>query len=448
MIPWLPLLAQVSPEVFPEPVPRFRTQEVRPLPGGLDTVPVFNSNSPELVLQEGILLSTFGPAGRRHPEAHLNYTFQGRFDLFAHHIADGQVPLYLGILVGNPGSRPAVVSIRQGASFLTQPDAPFVTLPPVVGNPLGAVFSGPGSRAMDAVLRGRRPADWPQRVEVAPGETQLLFLWPIPVGRDRPSRNGRSALVRLWSSQPVQMASLALHAVQDEQGQWQPPPLAAWQALLDGGQLAGPRDRVPTPPNQATQTLIYGRVAGVGIGSRWQALVTDRGRPTLSLPDPGRPLSYGLSLLQGNTQGTGQIQTAPLIRRYADTAYAAHGNYAIEYALTLPLLNASPQPRAVTLSLDSPLKQDTSQGGLTFLEPPPRQVFFRGTVRLRYRDDAGLPQTRYQHLVLRRGQSGDPLLTLTLPPGGRRLVQVDLLYPPDATPPQVLTLRSEDVGQE
>jgi Protein of unknown function (DUF3370) len=51
-------------------------------------------------------------------------------------------------------------------------------------------------------------------------------------------------------------------------------------------------------------------------------------------------------------------------------------------------------------------------------------------------------QTKYYHLVQKRGDQGSPLMTLTLPPRSNRSIQVDLLYPPDATPPQVLTLRS------
>src|SRR4029079_12787037 len=36
-------------------------QQVRVLPGQLDSIPVFNSHSPEVVQTEGILLSTFPP---------------------------------------------------------------------------------------------------------------------------------------------------------------------------------------------------------------------------------------------------------------------------------------------------------------------------------------------------------------------------------------------------
>jgi len=50
-------------------------------------------------------------------------------------------------------------------------------------------------------------------------------------------------------------------------------------------------------------------------------------------------------------------------------------------------------------------------------------VFFRGTVRLRYNDDQGLPQTQYVHLVQRRGQLGEPLVVLKMKQRDRRLVK-------------------------
>ncbi|MER3587578.1 MAG: hypothetical protein C4322_03845, partial [Mastigocladus sp. ERB_26_1] len=71
---------------------------------------------------------------------------------------------------------------------------------------------------------------------------------------------------------------------------------------------------------------------------------------------------------------------------------------------------------------------------------------FRGTVRLGYKDDQGKQQTQFVHLVQKRGQAGEPLVVLNMKPGDKRLVQVDFLYPPDATPPQVLTV--ETAGRE
>ena len=104
--------------------------------------------------------------------------------------------------------------------------------------------------------------------------------------------------------------------------------------------------------------------------------------------------------------------------------------------------NQSASAQTVTVSIETPLKREDTQKGLRFFEPLPKSVFFRGTVRVRAADDAGIAKTRYVHLVQRRGQMGEPLVTLKLKPKEKRLVQVDLIYPPDATPPQVLTVQT------
>ena len=185
------------------------------------------------------------------------------------------------------------------------------------------------------------------------------------------------------------------------------------------------------------------------MGARWTAQIVDAPPATtdlkhwyLAIPQAGQAFSYGLSTLLRGTLGTGQVQSAHMLVRYPDTAYQAHGNYAIEYDLTLPLRNTTDQPQTVAIALETPLKEDQPKKGLRFLEPPAKQVFFRGTVRLRYNDDANLPQTRYVHLVQRRGQQGEPLIAMKMGVGDRRLVQVTFLYPPDSTPPQILTVRT------
>jgi len=445
------LLAQATPAP-PPPQEILRPQVVRALPGSLDSVLVFNSNSPEVVQTEGILLSSFPPIGKQTPTAHLNFPFQGRFDLFAHHIAKARTPedlrtLYFGVLLHNPGTQTVRVDILQAASYLSQPDAPFIDLPTRVENPLGTVYAGPGSRAMNEVLRGLRQPDFPSQIEIPPGEFRLLMNLPIPVKPFTPPLNGRSSLIRLWSSGAIYLASLAMFAKPDADGAERAPSLAEWQTLLETGTLAAPRDRPATPPEQKGGVFAYGRVAGIARGSRWKAMIVDpQATPrnwTLSIPAAGETISYGLSTLIRGRLGTGQDQTVALLARYPDTAYRTHGNYAIEYNLTLPLKNATGATQTVTLALETPIKEDVlSKNGLRFFSPLPRNVFFRGTVRIRYTDDRGFPQTRYLHLVQRRGQAGDPLAVMTMPAGDRRLVQVDFLYPPDSTPPQVLTLSS------
>jgi hypothetical protein len=346
------------------------------------------------------------------------------------------------------------VDVLQAASYLSQPDAPFVALPPQQEDSEGRVYSGPGSRVTNDILRGLRQAGWPEQLVLKPGESQMLMNLPIPVKTLTPPLNGRSTFIRLRASERVYVASLALYARNDGAGAGgtggngeRPPTLEEWQTLLKTGDLSTPRDRVPTPLDTPAGKIIYGRVAGVAQGSRWQAQVSDpKGRTDkLTIPQPGQAFSYGISTLVGGTLGTGQVQSAPMLVRYPDTAYQAHGNYTLEYNLSLPLTNSDRQPRTVALTFQTPVKFDQHSGAtpeLRFFNSPPSQVFFRGSLRLRYRDDQGTPVTRYIHLVQQRGQQGEPLVTLNLNPGELRLVQVDLLYPPDATPPQVLTIRT------
>ncbi|NDJ24268.1 DUF3370 family protein [Nostoc sp. B(2019)] len=439
-------IAQLTPAT-PTPEEVVQPQEVRPLPGKLDTIPTFNSNSPELVLKEGILLSTFPPDGKKVPMAHLNFPFRGRFDIFAHHVAKAEPPenlrsLYLGIILHNPGSQPAKVNIWQAASYLSQPDAPFIQLPSLSQNLLGTVFAGPGDRVMSDILRGRRQEIFPAQIEIPSGQSQMLLNLPIPVQGLTPPLNGRSTLMRLWSNSTVYAASLAMFARTNPDGSERSPTLAEWQNLLDNGDLAVPRDKTPTPLEDTGKPRIYGRVAGVAGGSQWRAFLVDSPKARyLTIPQPGQVFSYALSTLHGGTLGTGQIQSATMLVRYPDTAYRAHGNYGIQYSLKLPLYNNNQSPQTVSVSMQTPLKEDQLvKPGLRFFSTPARQVFFRGTVRVRYKNDQGQSQTKFVHLVQKRGQPGEPLVLLNIKPGDRSLVEVDFLYPPDATPPQVLTI--------
>jgi len=433
----------------PAPVEVLQPQQVRPLPGKLDDVPVFNSNSPELVLKEGILLSTFRGKGKKVPSAHLNFPFKGRFDIFAHHVAKASTPddlrtLYLGIMLHNPTSQPVTVNVIHAASYLSQPDAPFIDLPSQKNNYFGTVFSGPGSRVTSDVLRKRRQSTIPAQLTIPPGKSRMIMNAPIPVKELEPPINGRSTLMRLWSSGKVHAASLAMFAPTNTNGSEGPPTLQEWQNLLNNGDLAGPRDKAPTPPKDINKPIIYGRVSGVAKGSQWNSLVVDNPKKTyLTIPQLGEAFSYGIATLHRGTLGTEQIQSAKMLARYPDTAYYAHGNYGIWYSLQLPLLNKSSAPQTVKVSLQTPIKEDKlTKDGLRFFDNPSKRVFFRGTVRVRYTDDRGLPRTRYLHLVQNRGQKGEPLTILNMKPGGKRLVEVDLLYPPDATPPQVLTVET------
>ncbi|MFZ9739487.1 MAG: DUF3370 domain-containing protein [Prochlorotrichaceae cyanobacterium] len=474
-----------APQPTPSPTPTpeleewVRPQEVRPLPGSLDQVPVFNSNSPEIVSEPGILLSTFPAEGNAHPQAHLDFAFEGRFDIFAHHI--GRFPtrqearsLYLGLLVQNPpeAKKPVTLSLLQGASFRTQPEAPFIVLPSWVEDPSGLVYAGPGSRVNNSILR-RYPSRslLPEPLVLEPGEYQLLYAEPIVLNRpEETTINGRSLLFQLESTGPVYVASLAYFGepnpvptptptpVKPKEGEGnkpptpepevvlppeEPPTLEDWIELLKNGDLIEPRDRAPTPIGQADGQVIYGRVSGVAIGSEWLGLLADPDQFTLAIPAPGEAISYPISSLYRGTLGTEQVQSAELVLRYPDTAYQSHGNYGVTYRLVVPLKNESDRPQTVALSLETPIKENQlSQKGLRFFVNPPDRIFFRGPVRVRYRDAGQRLISRYVHLVMRRGQRGEPLLTLDLAPGEEKRINVDLVYPADSTPPQVFTIET------
>lgn len=435
-------------QVPPTPQEILQPQPVRPLPGQLDKIPVFHSNSPELVLNEGILLSTFPPTNKAHPSAHLNFPLQGRFDIFAHHVAKAPTPedlrtLYLGILLHNPSDKPVTVEILQASSYLSQPDAPFIELPAQVEDPDGKVYAGPGSRVMGDILRDRHQEQFPTRLEIPPGESRMVVNLPIPVRELDPPLNARSTYMRLQSDGVVYGASLAMFAPTDEQGKERMPTLAEWENLLQNGELSTPRDRAPSALD-AKDNFTYGRVSGISQGSVWEAKLSDRAAIDLAIPAKGEAFSYGLSTLVRGRLGTNQVQSAPMLVRYPDTAYQSHGNYGLRYRLVLPLRNPTQESQTVTVALETPIKQDELIEGLRFLEPPDKPVFFRGTVKISDTGNDGKSRTRYFHLVQRRGQPGEPLASLTLPPNGRHSVEVDFIYPPDATPPQVLTVKTQE----
>ncbi|EAW36856.1 hypothetical protein L8106_26882 [Lyngbya sp. PCC 8106] len=333
-----------------------------------------------------------------------------------------------------------------------EPDAPFKQKPPLSENPKGEVYSGPGIRAVDTVLRGVRQVGFPEKLVIPPGESRMLLNHPIPVkGLERPV-NGRSTFMKLNSrgdtpNSPagVYVASLAMYAKSHPDGREIAPTLVEWQQLLNRETLAQPRDKIPTPPDQVGGELIYSRVAGVQQGSQWVANLADEGQETLTIPVVGKRFSYVISTVRAGTLGTKQVQAAKLLVRYPDTAYESHGNYGLHYDLKLPLLNPTNTPQTVTLTLATPNKEERlSQGGLMFRQPSWDFPYFRGTVRLRYRNEQNKTITRYVHLWQRRGQQVEPLLTVTLKPQEKRMVQVDFRYPPDATPPQVLTVQTLD----
>jgi len=418
------------------PVTRSVRMVLRPLPGGLDRTPVFDSNSPEVVDQDGILLSTLSATG----SAFLAQAFEGVFRVFSHHIARDEHPgsrlLYLGLLATNGASR-SVRLTMDGASYLSQPDAPFVPLSPLVPDSEGTVFSGPGDRAAGEWLHGRSPLV-PMAWTLAPGETTLLLSLPVPTEvAIPPFVNGRSTMLGLQSDGPVALSEVARFVQRDAQGRFVPPELSDYRPVLAAGRLVGPREPAPSPLTSAVRGVFrLGRVAGLSEGARW------RGTLTASGPVANGPVGYPIATTFLQRAGTGQDQSAPMAVRYPDTAYESHGNYGVTYALAVPLRNDTASASAFTFTLSHPVRIAPASGSseVTYLEPPKPAVTFRGEVRLDWVEPTGRKETRYTHVVLHTGEDLPPFQVLPVPPFSRIDATVSLIYPADATPPQLLSI--------
>ncbi|MFM7635288.1 MAG: DUF3370 domain-containing protein, partial [Cyanobacteriota bacterium] len=434
--------AQPSPAAG-QPATLLRPQTVAPLPGGLDAVLMVNDNNPELITAPGILISTFSGQGRAVPDAHLDLPLNGRFDLFSHHVYAGKPEtldstLWIAVLAQPRGGRPVTLRLLGGATALSQsldpgqPGAPFLPLPSLLPQGSEPIYAGPGSRVATELLQRQRSPLIPEGWTLPAGSPTALLVLPLPVRGLDPLLNGRNLQLRLQSDGPVDLATVAAFGEGN-----QPPALEVWTGLLKGP--LSPREHSPTPRG-AKGPMVYSRVSGVQQGSVWRTRITDPGQPWLAVSRA--PISWPIAALERGSLGTGQVQTAELSRFYPGTAWAAHGNYGVEYDISLPLKNDTGRPQQLQLALENPLKGDQPLGGLRFNTQPARSVMFRGTVEVSGLDgEGGRPRGRQGfHLVLRAGQPGPALGTVTVAPGQSRELRMRLIYPADATPPQVLSL--------
>ncbi|MBU6452911.1 MAG: DUF3370 family protein [Cyanobacteria bacterium REEB67] len=454
--------------------------DIQPLKGKLDRVPMFNSNSPEIVPDSGILLSTLDPKNKRHPEAHLKYAVKGPFTIFFHHInrQDESGPrklLIISLLVYNPASSKASLTFHSLASYVSQPDAPVPVqpLPPLCADDEGKVYAGQGDRVASDYVRGAADFKYPFTINVAPRSYALVSELPVKV-YGASSANGRSYFAEAEAKKPIQLALLGSFRedleVFERSEVWRPQSatdemedliergsafgagrkdrgnrdLHSLQKMLEEDNLAGPREgdkRAPTPPG-SKQAIVYGRVSGVQLGS---TLTAERSLD-LQVATP-LAVAYPVSSVEQGTMGTGEIQAAPLIRRYKNSAYAAHGNYCVHYQIDLKITSHDKATRSVAIALSSPLKTDKNEDYLTFFKEQARPVFFRGVIKVSESDNQGKiaddAPAHYYHLVAHRGERLPPFTRLQMEPGENRTVRIELYYTPDATPPQMLTIDSE-----
>ncbi|HEY9841359.1 MAG TPA: DUF3370 family protein [Candidatus Obscuribacterales bacterium] len=458
----MPTSSSVAPSPSPAQQQIKQTLRLFPLPGQLDSLPMFNDNSPESVKQSGILLSTLPNRGKVD-SPFLDYGFQGDFGVFSHHILIDEIPgkrlLYLGLIASNYSAKPVTLTLRQGSSYLTQPDAAFIyTLPAVAPNPGATIFSGPGDRLSSEWIIGRmRFKD--QVFTIAPGSSQILSSLPIntdvpnlsprPGGGAPLAVNGRSTLMHFQADQPIYLSQLAWMAKRENgapDGAFVPPGLDDYRSLINAGKFANPREPFSDYDEQHPPkgSFRYGRVAGISPGLNWKGSFWEGPRQQ-EMPGPGETIGYPIATTYVKRFGTGQNQSGRMIRRYKDSPPENHGNYCLRYALDLPLANQSAMPQTYQLSLTQPLNGNlaTGKNELIYQEPPNGTRMFRGSVRVQWTDAQHQLQDHLIHLDLRNGQLAPALLSITVPPKASYAVKLSLIYPPDATPPQLLTIRRE-----
>jgi hypothetical protein len=428
-----------------KPVPaRFTVHHpILPLPGGLDTTPFFSCNSPEIVLESGVLLSTFPKEGMKHPDAHLDHAMSGRFDVFFHHVTNAtktgtKRTLCLGMVMANASKEKVHVKLLQAISYATKPDAPFRELPTVLDNEKGTIYAGPGDRVMLDMLKGRKQMDCQDEFTLNPGEMRVIYSLPMPVKNLKNPLNGRTGMIRIQTDGPVHLASLS--AFTKKFFFWENrPDIKVWKEVLEAQPLVHPRDKVPTEPG-ARGALVYGRVAGIARGSSWHGTITNDAANTKMSLKPDEMFSYAMNTLIGGTFGTNQVQAAPMTVRYFDTAYQSHGNYGLLYDLNIPLANETDAPLVAGISFQSPIKDWGKGDSLQFFPLPPESVVFRGTVSFDWTDEAKKHHQQFTHLVEKRGQNVQPLIEFALKPHSTQDVHFKYLYPADCTPPHVLTV--------
>ena len=411
---------------------------VSPLKGGLDKAPMFNSNCPEVVETDGILLSTLSGRGREIPENHLSYTFKDQdIAIFFHHLnkqpqsAERKI-LYFTLVAFNPDkTQEAILTIDRRASFLSQPDAPFLQRPTIERDDDNKLFAGPGDRVTGDYVHNAARLKQDKVVQVPPGQYVPVEFLPVPVKGLTSFSNGRSYLAWGKVKGKLQLALVATFATEILEA----PDMERIKKMLDESYLAKPREYAKKHPsnNRSKGPFIYGRVAGVSRGRMWSSTIKR------NLPD-GKDMQVALpiSSLKGGTFGTQEVQAAPLFRRYDDTAYSAHGNYCLCYTIDMQIRNDDSKERMVTLKLSTPLKSDKPDP-IKYSEKPEKATFYRGSVRVATGID-GLTRGEFWHLVMHKGEDPGPLGTYAIAPRETRSFQVELFYPPDATPPQVLSI--------
>ncbi|MFN8674729.1 MAG: DUF3370 domain-containing protein [Candidatus Sericytochromatia bacterium] len=417
---------------------------ILPLNGNMNETPVFNSNSPEEVTTEGILLSTFSPNNKSNPSAHLDYKFEGKFDIFSHHLAvkteeNKDKILFQGILLKNDSDEIAKIKVISSSSYITH-QAPYIKLDDYLLNDDGNIFSGPGDRVNQDIIRNKNILNV-NEITIQPKSHYLLFNEQIPIINGS-SRTTRTTFFKLETSKPLYVSDLALFINKNAYDfNNKKPSINEYIYLLKNGNLSQKRDNIPTPLEKIVDKFFYSRVSGVSLGNYLKAKIINKDN-FLVLEKENSGIAYSLNSLYNNTHGTNIIQSSKMIRRYNDTSYQAHGNYGVTYDLEIPLYNPTEKTQAISISFNSPKRdpRNSNQDNVKYFVNAENKINFRGEIKVSYYTKSGAYIEKYIHLVQKFGQEAPPLASFVLLPNEKRNVKVKYIYPADCTAPHVLTI--------
>jgi hypothetical protein len=412
--------------------------KVLPLPGQLNDIPVANSNSPELVTTDGILLSTFPPKDKEYPDAHLDRAFNGKFEIFAHHVVynrkDDFTDMYEGIILYNPLSKKVALNVFSSSSYTTT-KSPFIKLLEYLPNNNGNIHAGPGDKVSQDILREKNLLK--EKTIIIPSKSYYLLLnESIPIS-PKGKANARTSHFKLESDGELYFADLAMFREGEDK-----PNLKDWINILTKQDLSGKRDNIPTPlDDKKKDKFFYGRVSGVSKSSKWYSKITSDNNKYFEISKDSETIVYGINTLYNNTLSTKQVQSSEMEKRYYDTAYQSHGNYGLTYDIEIPIYNKSENPVSFSVSFDSPVRMpENTSSPISYMEKPPENIKFRGDIKVVYDSPLGDEITKYFHIVQRFGEQGKPLASILISPKEKKNIKITFVYPADCTPPHALTI--------
>jgi hypothetical protein len=419
---------------------------MEPLAGGLirgaGAVQQLNNNNPEIITtldKGGIAVSTLSklpplPAGapasavaarERVNAGRLGHSFNGEFRLFSSNQNRTGAPIHQTVALHNPGKEPITVTVKNWAST-TSAESPYKdTQKGPDGKAFanresiqqGVVPNGPAMMTAADVLRGKNELPEGSRtLVIPPGQTRLL------PSRQVPNNNEMMVQGTLHSSGPVQAAVVYNKTAPD---------LArvnkqlATEALI----TTSSHDKTPTDPNnpEPGKPFIFGRVAGVSEASTYKGVISNSEDFSRFVTTGAGEQSFAFNTKQGNDLGAGRVESAAMVARNPNSAYASHLNYGAEFNMGGVFHNPTNSPKKVQVYLDSPVPSNDSR-------------VMRGVFEVSGRASPEAQATKNYLTVSQTQQtrSRTPMAEFTIPPGGSYELNLRTIYPANNTGPHAL----------